>query len=87
MHIIRTNTPGGPVDKDVWVLHPDTPNEDGIILTADGYGGNFINTADAHHGPYPTNWDLLPAMVQLGIPSVRYGNGMLVADPEVWGGG
>ncbi|MGI5819324.1 MAG: HEAT repeat domain-containing protein [Armatimonadota bacterium] len=87
VHIILTHTPNGPVEKDVWILHPGTPDENGTLLTADGYGGNFINKADRYSGPYTSNYQLAPVLVQLGLPGIWLGQRYIRADPEIWGGG
>lgn len=87
VHIIETGTAGGPVEKDVWILHPEPPNADGIVLTADGYGGVFINKADAYSGPYTSNYQVAPVLVGLGVPGVWLGNRYIDANPEIWGGG
>lgn len=87
VHIILTHTTGGPVEKDTWILHSKTPDENGTLLTADGYGGNFINKADRYMGPYTSNYELAPVLVGLGIRGMWIGRLYIDADPEIWGGG
>lgn len=86
VHIIETGTMNGPVEKDVWILYPNKPDENGILLTADGYGGNFINKTDQYTGPYTSNYELAPVLVGLGLRGISYGRLYIDANPEVWGG-
>ena len=53
IHITETGTMYGPVKKDVYILHAGTP-KDGVLLTADGSGGWFINKASKTGGPFNT---------------------------------
>lgn len=87
VHIIETSTMYGPQERDTWILHPEPPNEDGVVLTADGYGGVFINKTDAHSGPYTSNYQVAPVLVGLGVPGVWLGQRYIDANPEIWGGG
>ncbi len=87
VHIIETSTMYGPVEKDVWILHPNKPNEDGILLTADGYGGNFINKTDQSMGPFTSSYQLCPVMAGLGLEYLHYGRLTIHCDPAIWGGG
>ncbi len=62
IHVILTNTTGGPVEKDAWILHGGRPNEDGWIRTADGGGGTFSHKTDQTMGPYTNSHQLCPAL-------------------------
>jgi pSer/pThr/pTyr-binding forkhead associated (FHA) protein len=53
VHITETGTPSGPRERDDYILYPQAP-EDGVLLTADGYGGWFINSAVLAGGPFIT---------------------------------
>lgn len=53
IHITETGTPRGPVKKDVYILYSETP-KDGVLLTADGSAGWFINKASKKGGPFNT---------------------------------
>ena len=75
----------GPVEKDTWIAYPNKPDENGTLLTADGYGGNFINKVDTFTGPYTSNYELAPVLVQLGIPGIWLGQRYMKADPAVSG--
>lgn len=85
IHIIETGTVSGPEARDFWILHPEQPNEDGVVLTADGSGGWFINRADQTLGPFTSNYELCPVLVGLGVDGVWLGNRWIPADPAVWG--
>ena len=87
VHIIETATMYGPVEKDAWILHPNKPNADGILLTADGTGGNFINKTDQAQGPFTSSYQLCPVMAGLGLEYLHYGRLTIHCDPAVWGGG
>jgi len=86
IHITETMTMGGPVEKDAWILYPAEP-ENGIIRTADGYGGTFTNKTDQHFGPFTSNYQVGPVLVQLGIDVVWIGRTFIKGDPAIWGGG
>lgn len=62
IHITKTHTPYGPQERDVYILHPKTPNEDGVVMTADGYGGWFINEGSMAGGPFRTPRDVCNAV-------------------------
>lgn len=85
VHIILTHTMYGPQEKDTWILHPNTPDAEGTLLTADGSGGYFINKSDKHQGPFTSNYQLAPVLVQLGIPGIWIGQKYINADPAIWG--
>ncbi len=87
IHIIETSTMSGPQERDVWILHPERPNEDGVVLTADGSGGWFINRADQTLGPYTSNFELCPVLVGLGVGGISLGRQWISADPAIWGEG
>lgn len=54
IHIIETGTLGGPVKKDAWILWPEEPDSNGILITPDGQGGTFSNKTDSSEGPFRT---------------------------------
>ncbi len=87
VHIIETGTMNGPVEKDAWILYPAKPDENGILLTADGYGGHFINRTDQVQGPFTSSYQLCPAMAALGLEYLHYGRLTIHCDPAIWGGG
>lgn len=87
VHIIETGTMYGPMEKDVWILYPNKPDENGILLTADGSGGNFINKVDQTKGPFTSSYQLCPVMAGLGLEYLDYGRLIIRCDPRVWGGG
>ncbi|MGI5820345.1 MAG: hypothetical protein ACOX9R_19835 [Armatimonadota bacterium] len=87
VHIIETATMYGPVEKDVWILDPGKPNEDGVLLTADGTGGWFINKTDQSMGPFTSSYQLCPVMAGLGLQYLHYGRLTIHCDPAIWGGG
>lgn len=68
VHISETATMDGPVKKDVYILYPQEP-EGGVLLTADGYGGYFINQAESAGGPFPTRRQVCAAVQ--GIPEEK----------------
>lgn len=68
VHITETSTMYGPVKKDVYILYPQEP-ENGVLLTADGSGGYFINQAESAGGPFHTRRQVC-ANVQ-GIPEEK----------------
>ena len=86
IHITKEHVGGVTTDVDYWVLHPEVPTPTGTVLLADGAGGNFVCTGDRHQGPYKSNYDVCPAMVQLGVRQALMGINWLQADPAVWGG-
>jgi hypothetical protein len=53
VHLSWTNTLGGRVDKDGYMLFPEQP-KDGILVTPDGSGGTFTNGAELIGGPFNT---------------------------------
>jgi hypothetical protein len=64
-------TPGtinGPRERDDYILYPQAP-EDGVLLTADGYGGYFINKAELAGGPFRTRREVCSAAA--GIPEEK----------------
>lgn len=68
VHITETGTVSGPMEKDVYILFPKPP-EDGVLLTADGYGGWFINKAEAASGGLTTPRQVCAAIG--GIPAEK----------------
>lgn len=53
-HITMTGTPSGPQERDFYILYPAPPDEDGILLVSDGYGGFYINEATLVGGAFTT---------------------------------
>lgn len=72
VHITETGTLDGPVKRDDYILYPRAP-EDGVLLTADGYGGWFINQAELAGGPFHTRRQVCAAVQ--GIPREKLGLG------------
>lgn len=87
VHIIETSTMGGPVPKDEWILHPNQPDQNGVLLTADGTGGWFVNKTDQTLGPYTSNYEVCPVLAGMGVKGVWLGERWLNASREIWGGG
>jgi len=82
IHIIETRTAGGPEEVDVWILHSERPNDDGVVLTADGTGGNFVNKADKTMGPYTNSHQLCPVLKRLGLEGIWLGGQYISCQPR-----
>jgi pSer/pThr/pTyr-binding forkhead associated (FHA) protein len=54
VHISETSTERGPEKRDVYILHPNQPDDNGILLTSDSYGSQYINKAETAGGPFTT---------------------------------
>jgi len=70
IHITRTYTMNGPVDKDGYIMHHEPPR-DRKFQTADGYGGVFHNEGDLVGGPYTTNFELCPVLKGLAQKGIE----------------
>jgi hypothetical protein len=64
IHITETATMHGPAKKDVYILDQRTP-KDGVLLTADGSGGWFINKASINDGPFNTPREVCNAVKRI----------------------
>ena len=88
IHITRTSTMNGPVDKDGYMMHHEPP-QDRKFQTADGSGGVFHNEGDLVGGPYTTNFELCPVLKGLGQKGIElcspYGRWVSCDDPR-WQG-
>jgi hypothetical protein len=88
IHITRTYTMNGPVDKDGYIMHHEPPR-DHRFQTADGYGGVFHNEGDLVGGPYTTNFELCPVLKGLAQKGIElcspYGRRVSCDDPR-WQG-
>jgi len=83
IHITRTYTLSGPVDKDGYVLHPTLP-VDGKFRTADGSGGTFTNEGESKGGPFTTNYELCPVLRGLGQTSITLSNDRIIDCSDPW---
>ena len=68
VHITETGTMSGPRERDDYILYPIAP-EDGVLLTADGSGGYFINQAELAGGPFNTRREVCEG--SQGIPEEK----------------
>ncbi len=68
VHITETGTMDGPRERDDYILYPQAP-DDGVLLTADGYGGYFINKAELAGGPFRNRREVCSAAA--GIPEEK----------------
>ncbi len=75
VHISMTGTMYGPQERDVYILFPSPPDENGILLTADGSGGFFINEAELFGGPYSTPREVCNAV--RGTPAENFDMGQV----------
>ncbi len=73
VHIIETSTMSGPVTKDAWILSIEQPDDQGILLTADGYGGTFSNKTDDSLGPFRSAGDVCTAALGKGLKGSSWG--------------
>lgn len=83
IHITRTYTMSGPVDKDGYVLHHTLP-VGGKFITADGSGGTFTNEGESKGGPFTTNYELCPVLRSLGQTSITLSNNRIIDCSDPW---
>ena len=83
IHITRTYTMSGPVNKDGYVLHSSAP-VDGKFSTADGSGGTFTNEGELKGGPFTTNYELCPVLKSLGQTSITMPNDRVIDCSSPW---
>ena len=83
IHITRTYTMSGPVNKDGYVLHPTAP-VDGKFKTADGSGGTFTNEGESKGGPFTTNYELCPVLRGIGQTSITLPNDRVIDCSDPW---
>jgi hypothetical protein len=77
IHITGTGTINGPTKRDDYMLYPAPPDNKGILITPDGEGGTFTNSAELVGGPFKTLREacgaaqgLPKALSSLGCPNV-----------------
>lgn len=78
VHLSRTYTTSGPVDKDAYILHGEPP-QDGKIRTADGYGGTFTHEAELVGGPFDTNFKLCPVLKTVNLEGISLPGGRFIS--------
>jgi hypothetical protein len=81
IHVIKVLTPAGPQEQDAWVIRSGRPDENGVFLDADGYGGSYVTTSDRTLGPFASNHALAPALKQVGLEGIFIGQLYIKASP------
>ncbi|MFQ6097468.1 MAG: hypothetical protein ACE5O2_07030 [Armatimonadota bacterium] len=80
IHVIEVNTPAGPQKRDVWVIRSGKPDENGVFLDPDGYGGVFVTKSDRTLGPFTSNYQLAPVLKGLGLKGIWVGRRYVSAE-------